>query len=254
MAVMAGMCFSLFTTLRVEAAPLYGFDSDGNMAIVGEVDDLGNEILYPEEGENDGTVDDLQDVSEDILANEILPQEAPLSEIPSFYDAGDIPMVSYAADAAAVSSDFNPSSCLQYQATIAGYSGVLMIPTSYKESVYIDDNGVLWNVGSSSIVGRLLLSRSMNSGDYKQYIVTVQSCLTNTASSVYRNGSLSYVTRYYLSGTSISNSAYYGDVVVSDDMSTYSKDASFQTNLYLLIIIFVLLGGGMICFSKHSRN
>lgn len=148
----------------------------------------------------------------------------------------------------------DPDSCLQYQVNVAGYSGVFMIPTSFRSSIYIDDDGIMWNVGGSNVIGRLFLDRSISTSDYDQYIVTVRSVLGNNASNVYTGGSLSSVQHYYLSNGRINSDTYYGDVIVDDDMSKYARDDNFLSNLYLLIIIFILLGGGIICFSKHSRN
>jgi len=248
------MCSILFTSLEVNAtAPLYGFDENGEMAIVGEIEETGNEVIYDEVSQDGLSVDDgtVSDVAETQVETEILQETM---EETSVYSIDDTASVSYAATTFALNSDFDPDSCLQYQVSAAGYSGILMIPTSYKESIYVDSDGIMWNVGDSSVVGRLFLSRSVSTGDYEQYIVTVRSCLTNSASNVYTNGSLSSVQHYYVSSSRIISDTYYGDVIVEDEMSNFANDDSFKTNLYLLIIIFILLGGGIICFSKHSRN
>lgn len=261
--MVSGMCFILCTSCAdltaYASAPLYGFDSNGDMAIVGTIDDDGNKEIFPEpvapdalEDEN-GTLDAIQDMEPDSL--EDLPDytqeeiQAPVSDV----YAADSPVV-YAAEAQSTNSDFNPDSCLQYQASIGSYSGILMIPSTYRSSLFLDDAGVLWNVGSSTVTGRLFLSRNVSTGDWEQYIVNISSCLTNTANSVYQNGSLSRVTRYYYNGNRLTSSDYYGDVIVSKDVSTFAHDPDHLHNLYLLIIIFVLLGGGIICFSRRCRN
>lgn len=242
------MCSILFMKLEANAAPLYGFDENGEMSIVGEIDDNGNEVIDDGVPADDDT---LPDVEETQVETSVFPETM---EEASSYSVGDTSVVSYAASTFAVNADFDPDSCLQYQVNVAGYSGILMIPTSFRESIYVDPDDIMWNVGASNVVGRLFLSRSVSTGDYEQYIVTVRSCLANNASNVYTGGSYTSIQHYFLSNGRINTESYYGDVIVEDEMSNFAKDDSFNTNLYLLIIIFILLGGGIICFSKHSRN
>lgn len=261
------MCSFMLIGSRVDAAPLYGFNENGDLAVVGTIPDsesepgiIDREEALQEEEEQEEVKDDgestviyepIQDVSEDSLETPVA-QEA----LDPVYDdySDDSSSVIYVAASRSVNTSFNPDSCIQYQASAAGYSGILMIPTSFRSSIYLDDNGILWNVGASSIVGRLFTDRTISSGDYEQYIVTIRSCLSNNASNVYSGGSFSSVQHYYLSSGRITSDTTYGDVEVTEDLSTYSKDDQHIVQLYLLIIIFILLAGGVICYSKHWKS
>ena len=155
------------------ALPSYSTNEDGEIVVDGEFSEDGEKTTYDEPlaveefeesievGENDAGIDD-SNVSDEIVQETPVPGsenleavQAPSSEI-SISDAS--PFAVYASDLRTVSSIFKPENCLIYPITYNGDACTLLIPASYYESIYIDDNGVIWNVGNSTIQGRIIFS------------------------------------------------------------------------------------------------
>ena len=261
------MMFTVPIKSNAASLPSYSTNDDGEIVVDGEFSEDGEKITYDEpisvpefeeiEGENDAGIDN-SNVSDEIVQEVPVPsqetsletQTAP-SEI-SISDAS--PAAVYAADAYAVSSTFEPENCLRFSVTYNSRPATLLIPASFYESVWVDDNGVIWNVGTTTISGRLIFSDTINDSDYDMYLVQILSCISSTSapSSVFNNGSLTEVRHYYLgSQNRIQYTSSYGSLTSTGDNSILSRNPVAVNKLMFTIVIALLLGGGFICYRKH---
>lgn len=259
----------LFVPIKSRAAslPSYSTNADGEIVVDGEFSEDGEKMIYDEpisvpefeeiEGDDDAGINDSY-VSDEVVQEASLPsqetllenQEAP-SEI-SFADSA--PVASYASDLRTVSSTFEPENCLMYPITYNGSSCTLLIPASFYEQIYVDDNGVIWNVGVDNIQGRIIFSDTINDSDYDMYFVQITSCIgtTSAPSQAYNHRSLTEVRHYYLqSSDRIRYESYYGALTTNGDNSNLSRNPVAVNKLMFTIVIALLLGGGFICYRRH---
>lgn len=129
----------------------------------------------------------------------------------------------------------------------------LVLPASTATTLYVAEDGSLYNVGTSNIVGKIFY------GDFEplvynnQYVFTLTPSLNNNASTLYNNRYPSYCTRYYYSSGSLRSSTTYGLFKVIKVVRTPSDLPDSVNGIYLLILI--LIGGVQIlCFWKKSQN
>lgn len=247
--------------------PSYSTTDDGEIVVDGEFSEDGEKTTYDEpitvpefeeiEGDDDAGIND-SNVSDEIV------QEAPISsqetllenqtapsEI-SFSDSS--PSAVYASDLRTVSSTFKPENCLIYDITYNGTACTLLIPASYYDSIYIDDNGVIWNVGNSTIQGRIIFSDTINDSDYDMYLVQILSCIGSTSapSQAFSYRSLTEVRHYYHgSSDRIRYESNYGSLTTNGDNSNLSRNPVAVNKLMFTIVIALLLGGGFICYRRH---
>lgn len=135
--------------------------------------------------------------------------------------------------------------------TFGGSSCRLIIPSdSYDQLSVID--GVLCNVGSSAVSGRLLYgSDDLTPSAYDTYSYILNPVYGSTAN-VWRYGSFNYRRHYYLytnsstGSQSIQYSDTYGNFIVKD------IDYRFQTNnrTYYLGLVGLLVGGLALCLKR----
>lgn len=247
--------------------PSYSTNDDGEIVIDGEFSEDGEKTTY----EEPVTVDDFEDIEGDEYSGindsnvpdeivqevpvpsqeTLLENQTPPSEI-FLPDAA--PAAVYASDLHTVSSVFKPENCLMYDITYNDSACTLLIPASFYDSIYIDDNGVIWNVGISTIQGRIIFSDSINDSDYDMYLVQIFSCIGSTSapSTAYTGKSLTEVRHYYLgSHDRIQYSSSYGAITTNGDFSNLSRTSVAINKLMFTIIIALLLGGGFICYRRH---
>lgn len=247
--------------------PSYSTTDDGEIVVDGEFSEDGEKSIYdkpitvPEfeeiEGDDDAGIDN-SNVSDEIVQEVPVPSQETLlenqaapSEI-SFSDAA--PAAVYASDIRTVSSVFKPENCLMYPITYNNSACTLLIPASYYEQIYIDDNGVIWNVGDSVIQGRILFSDNVSDSDYDMYLVQIVSCIGSTSapSTAYTGKSLTEVRHYYLgSYDRIQYSSTYGAITANGDNSNLSRNPVAINKLMFTILIALLLGGGFLCYRRH---
>lgn len=129
----------------------------------------------------------------------------------------------------------------------------LVLPASTATTLYVADDGALYNVGTSNIVGKIFY------GDFEplvynnQYVFTLTPSLNNNANTLYNNGYPSYCTRYYYSSGSLRHSTTYGLYYVSKVVKTSSDLPDSMNGVYLLILI--LIGGvEILCYWKKSQK
>jgi hypothetical protein len=142
-----------------------------------------------------------------------------------------------------------------YDGVFGGQSCKLVFPLSLQASLWIDDSGYLFNVGSGNLVGRLFYTDQFDSSDYEYNLFTLRSVLTNTSSDIYRYGFPSYRTRYYRSSSSssLANENIYGLYQVTD-VTVYESD-SFDYKMYCIMLVTIfLIGGVWLCLWKRSSS
>lgn len=252
---------------NASSLPSYSTTDDGEIVVDGEFSEDGEKTTYDEpisvpefeeiegdddEGINDSNVSDeiVQEVPvpspETLLENQTSPSEV------SFPDTA--PAAVYVSDLRTVSSVFEPENCLMYPITYNSSSCTLLIPASFYEQIYIDDNGVIWNVGSSTIQGRIIFSDSVDDSDYDMYLVQIVSCIGSTSapSTAYTGKSLTEIRHYFLgSYDRIQYTSSYGALTTTGDNSNLSRNPVAVNKLMFTILISLLLGGGFLCYRRH---
>ena len=264
------LCFIVFLLpikTNASSLPSYSTTDNGDIVVDGEFSEDGEKTTYDEpvsveefqeiEGEDDARIDDcglpdknIEEVllpgSEDLENVQTAPSEVSLSDV--------APIAVYPSDFHIVSSAFKPENCLIYDITYNGTACTLLIPASYYESVYIDDNGVIWNVGVDNIKGRIIFSDTVDDSEYDMYLVQILSCISSLSapSQAYANRSLTEVRHYYLeSSDRIRYESYYGAITTIRDNSNLSRNSVAVNKLMFSILIALLLGGGFLCYRRH---
>lgn len=171
---------------------------------------------------------------------------------------GDVPEDIYAfegIEAYVSDGDFAPLAisdqdgivnALRYSVRFNGTAYTLLLPASYLNQVYIDENGYLWNMGTSAISGRLFVGTfnpTANTGD----MLYLNPCLGNNFSANYHYGSPNYRRHYYWSSGSLRSTDTYGVVAVIEE-----PGYPFIQGETLSYIAIILLGGMLLCLWKKS--
>ena len=139
-----------------------------------------------------------------------------------------------------------------YEGVWNGSSARLVLPSSVEGSLFVDTDGALYNVGTSSVTGRIFYD-DFEPLEYRINYFTLSPCLGNNASILYNGGYPSSCRRYYESGSRLTYTDTYGLFYVSDTVHTVSDDRSYFANIYLLIMIF-LEGVMLLCFWNKSHS
>lgn len=141
--------------------------------------------------------------------------------------------------------------CIVYEVRILGNDYTAVFPLSVADSLTVSD-GVLLNVGSSSITGRLFQG-DFDTSTYGRYFCTLYPVLgTSGNTNAYRNGSWSYLTEYVPSGSSYTNltgTNYYGNIYVLEEASAFSG-----MNTTDLVFLSLWLCLGILCLLNIVRN
>lgn len=156
-------------------------------------------------------------------------------------------------DSFALSGDFTlDRNVLIYEGVWNGSSARLVLPSTVEGSLFVDTNGALYNVGVSSVTGRIFYD-DFDPLDYQINYFTLSPCLGNNASTLYNGGYPSTCRGYYESGSRLTYTDTYGLFYVSDTVHTVSDHDSYYTNIYLLVVIF-LEGVMILCFWNKLRS
>ena len=156
-------------------------------------------------------------------------------------------------DTLALGSDFTLNrNVLIYEGVWNGSSARLVLPSTVEGSLFVDTDGALYNVGTSSVTGRIFYD-DFEPLEYRINYFTLSPCLGNNASILYNGGYPSFNRRYYQSNGRLTYTDTYGLFYVSDTVHTVSDDRSYFANIYLLIMIF-LEGVILLCFWNKSRS
>lgn len=151
----------------------------------------------------------------------------------------------------AIGFDDDYKNTVVFTGTFGGNTARLVIPYDrYSELTLV--NGVLLNIGNSSVTGRLLYgSNQITHNGYDTYNYTLNSVYGST-SNVWRYGSFNYLRHYYLytnpstGSQSINYSDTYGNFIVTDVDIHYSDN----NRLYYALLVFGVLGVLVVCL-KH---
>ena len=156
-------------------------------------------------------------------------------------------------DTLALGGDFTLNrNVLIYEGIWNGSPARLVLPSSVEGSLFVDTDGALYNVGTSSVTGRIFYD-DFEPLEYRINYFTLSPCLGNNASTLYNGGYPSSCRRYYESGSRLTYTDTYGLFYVSDTVHTVSDDRSYFANIYLLIMIF-LEGVMLLCFWNKSHS
>lgn len=156
-------------------------------------------------------------------------------------------------DALDLGGDFTLNrNVLIYEGIWNGSPARLVLPSSVEGSLFVDTDGALYNVGTSSVTGRIFYD-DFEPLEYRINYFTLSPCLGNNASTLYNGGYPSSCRRYYESGSRLTYTDTYGLFYVSDTVHTVSDDRSYFANIYLLIMIF-LEGVMLLCFWNKSHS
>lgn len=137
------------------------------------------------------------------------------------------------------------TNCVYYDVTISGTKYILLLPSAYESSLWIDGSGYLWNMSTSSIQGRLFQDSFDPLADTGM-LLYMQPCLGNNFSTNHNYGSPNYIRRYYWSGNNSNYTTTY--VTVHVDGTHYL----FQTGDILKYVAIFLMGCCLICLWKRS--
>lgn len=140
-----------------------------------------------------------------------------------------------------------------YEGTWQGQECRLVLPASTAVTLFVSEDGSLYNVGTSNIVGKIFYGNFDPLIYNNQYVFTLTPSLNNNASVLYNHGYPSYCTRYYYSSGSLRSSVTYGLFNVSRVVHTPSDLPESMNGVYLLVLI--LIGGVIIlcCWKKSSK-
>lgn len=146
----------------------------------------------------------------------------------------------------ALPADSSVVNVLRYSVRINGSAYDLYLSPEYVDQIYIDGSSQIWNVGTTSISGRLF------PGDFTAtattgYLVTLGPCLGNNFSANRNYGSPNYMRRYYWSGNSLTYDTTYVRIYLEGD-----PPYPFRVSDTLKYVLIFLMGGALICLWKKS--
>lgn len=255
----------LFIPIPAQAAPLYNVDDSGNMIIDSVLDESTGEVMVLPDPITDDTtyeevIDDAGINSDDLSTPESetdslsAPEDLLEAQEASDQDLNTMaaPSAVLYADRSASVGNFDPENCIIYSASYGSNSGYLLIPASYYEQIYIDDSGVIWNVGNGNISCRFVSSLGLSDSDYNISAVTIYSVVQDNASTIYKEGSLTRIRTYYQSSSRLTYTDYWGAITTVDDLSNLQRSPIVSVKLGLYMILAVLLIGGFLCYRKRS--
>lgn len=137
---------------------------------------------------------------------------------------------------------------LRYDCTVSGSDVILLFSPSCIDSLFIDENGRLWNLSTSTIQGRVV-DETFNPYAVSGTLVYLTPCLGNNFSTIYNYGSPNYLRRYYWSNDRLTYSDTYTEIVVNDYHYPY-----FESDLWNYFFAFILLGGVLFLWLSRFRR
>lgn len=197
-----------------------------------------SETLPPESlpGEGDGP-----DVPDSQVSDTPLYISADHVYIQPVSDSEPLEVMAVAAGADVVS--LPADHVVSYKVRFNGNDYTAVFPVSAADSLSVSD-GVLCNVGSSAVTGRLFTD-GFDTGSYGDRYVTLNSVLSTSGNNnAYRYGSWSYVTSYYpntgTGSSSLSSTVTYGNIYVVEEPGAFSSMTDFQVVMTGLILVLAL--------------
>lgn len=260
------LVFSLLFCFPAPAATATASDWEAN-PVYGYIEELLKEVDYDEMDESeklellslyvdtlsgpgvasssDASLAGIESLLADIHGVLVPAAEDPVDDLEDFPDDG----VSLLALPGTFNIDRN---VVIYEGKWNGSGARLVLPASTAATLWVDESGNLYNVGTSNIVGRIYYGDA-DLKDYNQYVFTLTPALSGNASILYNDGYPNYCRRYYVSSGRLTYTTTYGDFTVTEVVHTPSDVQGDINGLYLLVLI--LIGGvQVLCLWKKSRN
>lgn len=178
-----------------------------------------------------------KDEEEDILADENISLLSSLDSVSP--EVKNLPLYNVCA----FSGSFN------------GTSGTYIFPIVYRDSLFVTNQKVLLNVGSSNVVGRFFSSDTFSPSESTSVkMVTLLPILSgSTASTVYNYGYTTYLTTYNVVNNRLQGTNTYGNFIVQDEIRCDTNTVEYDSFL-LLLILTLFVGGYFVCYLvKFSR-
>lgn len=129
----------------------------------------------------------------------------------------------------------------------------LVIPADTYPYLWVGDDGVLYNVSSDTITGRLFPSGSFDPGDYEYKNLVLAPLLGQSANQVYQNRYLSSLRSYYERNNYITSSTTYGNFYVDQVDIQRSLKVDYRS-YYVAVVSLFMLGVIVLCYWKSSRR
>lgn len=163
------------------------------------------------------------------------------------------------SDFRSVSGTTNPSyrtytNCLRYNVTISNVNYDLLFPSQYENSLYVDSNGYLWNVGSSTIQGLLVENNNLDPTADNGKILYLNSIFNNNFEISRNYGSINFLRRYSWKWERYrGNYLDYSDTYVKVKVNKYYYPFSVSNTL-MYIVVFMLGGVLFLCWLRLYKR
>lgn len=136
----------------------------------------------------------------------------------------------------------------RFDVTINGSSYTLLFSPSYADQLFVDAENHLWNMGTSTVQGRLI------DGGFDPYAATgklvyLSPCLGNNFSTINNYGSPNYVRTYYWSSGRLTYDDTYTLITVDRVYHTFKVSDTLN-----YVVIFVLLGGVLLIWLNRCKH
>lgn len=156
----------------------------------------------------------------------------------------------YALDPVPLAEDFEDTyvNVLRYDITFRGDDYILLIPPEYIDNLYIDSQGRLWNMSTSTVTGRIV-DAQFNPIVDEGMLMYLTPCLGNNFSTINEYGSPNYMRTYYWSGSRLTYNTTYGVITVN---KYYNPFYVSQTLDYILL--FVVVGGVLFLWLNNFKR
>lgn len=252
------VCTSIFTALEVQAAEATPSDAE---RLSGAVDDILKDLDWGDLDEMEQLelfslyLDALSGPGIASASNASLENlESDVAAIRSYFvpvlSEDEEDLVDYALEGEADMLPFALTDEFSLDRNVVIYEGVwngrsarLVLPASTADTLYISPSGIIYNVGTDTIEGRIFYG-DFDPLDYECDVFFLTPCLGNNASTLYNYAYPNYCRHYYESGSRLTYSTVYGNFTVAKVIHTPSDLPAQVNGIYLLVLI--LMGGVVI--------
>lgn len=148
--------------------------------------------------------------------------------------------------AAAIPTDY--VNAIRLDCTIDGSDYTLLLPPEHIDKIFIDGDGRLWNLSTSTISGRIV-DDEFNPYVTEGKLVYLTACLGNNFSSIENYGSPNYVRTYYWSSSRLTYTDNYTEIVVNDYHYPF-----YASDMWNYIIVFLLFIGVILAWLRNFKH
>lgn len=195
---------------------------------------------------SNATLENIESMVSDIRSH-LLPDAGPDSndgaDLPeSILALSDADLETFAAD-----GENHYVNCVRYDCVVSGTACTLLFPTSARSSLFIDKDGYLWNMTTSTVQGRVIYDDAFDPMADEGTLVYLTPCLGNNFSSNHSGYSPNYFRSYYWSTSDrlTYTDAYVRILVEESPFIFYTED--------IPVYVLILIGGAcLLCLLKKS--